>query len=276
MFFYSLLTSLKTSLRISVKFLSMLVKIFFSIFLEKGTTGIADVRLQLLATCEGYLEALKLIRGQSSALGEELDPDLTRYCENIISQSFNSPENSLKPKNLSAIFLGKSQNFYREDEHNSQSLKSRASTFKSVKEVLLSKLHDKVIASTLTNPIHQRQLSEKVNKTATLYELKKLRRNATKTQKYIRSPKRKLENGFKEKFKKIQNKKEGLQQDLMLKGMPREEAELLQTLRKKKAALISWLLNSSEDEVKENGFQQTESLKGKLLDKIFKSSTSGT
>lgn len=97
--------------------------------------------LQLLAVCEGYLEVIKLMKSHNQSFDEELDGDLIRYCESIISKSFNMSNNATK-ENKENLQIPKRK----------ESLRKRSATEK--------QLHNKILVDILRSPAYKKQLKE--------------------------------------------------------------------------------------------------------------------
>lgn len=187
---------------------------------------------------------LKLFKNQNPTLGEELDPGLSRYCENIISQSFNLPD-QLKPKNLAASLatsrggaLDKAQNYSESKTdvkvkslHGEKSMKSFAGN---------EQLHGESMANAFINSINDVEPQMKKSESTTMYRmLPEEKEIIGKTAENL------IQNDLKEEMKEEK-------EELITKGISPEQVQLLHLLRKRKAALLAWLLNSKETDVNPN------------------------
>ena len=187
--------------------------------------------------CEGYLEVVKLARGKNPTVEEDLDPYLSKYCENVISQSFNSPDTP-KNKNSPVNIL-----------KNMMSVKSRTVSTNH------KKFHDGFETSKFKKNQHHYADDNKINNnelnSSVDYYMKsneKFNGNSLKNSDVVNF--KNVHDDVKSYEGKDNSNKNSKKDnsELYTKGMPKEQVDLLNALRKEKTALLSWLFDNKEND----------------------------
>ncbi|KAK6619978.1 hypothetical protein RUM44_006378 [Polyplax serrata] len=213
-----------------------------------------DTKLKLFALCEGYLEAVKLIKGQNASLGDELDPGLSRYCENIISQSFNSQDQpkvkttvttarpavgeksqneSLRKSDTKANLLEDERNHEQKSMTDNENLGDAPS---GIKPEMTSSAQVKNESTSLTDD-QKSDTDDQVK----LSRLEESEEDPNKTpepstqDEYVEEPEAKEPND---------------QDELETKEVSQEQPEVIQLLRNGKSNILSGLINTNENELK--------------------------